>query len=114
MLCIDSATERPVEGANARITIKHARPPIFKGGSYRIFTHIEGERTVIRCRGPINEPVDMEVDLNEWDGSEVLEIRLEPGEFYPKRETGLSFEEEAGEAEWGSGLEDGLRCGTKI
>lgn len=99
VLCIDKKTGRPVEGSNIRVTMEHARPPILKEGSYRIFTHIEGEKTVIHCKSPIYEPLDMEVDLKKWDGSEVLEIELEPGEYYPRNEAPLSFEEEAEETE---------------
>ena len=41
---------------------------------------------VIHCVSGIYEPKDVEVDLKEWDGSKVLEIELEPGPHYPRRE----------------------------
>ena len=67
---------------------------ILKEDYYRIFTHIEGDKTVIHCTSQLYEPVDVEVDLHEWDGSEVFEMHLEPGKHYPKEQSPLSFDEE--------------------
>ncbi len=94
VLCIDSATGRPIEGSNIRTVMDHASRPIIKEGSYRIFTRIEGEKTVLHCEGAIYEPKDVEIDLKVWDGSEVLEVEIEPGLYYPRRETQPSFDEE--------------------
>ena len=97
VLCTDGKTGRPVEGSNVRVSMGSAGRPILKEGSYRIFTHIGKETDVIHCEGSIYEPKDVEVDLNQWNGSEVFEITLEPNAYYPKSET-PSFEEEEGEA----------------
>ncbi len=89
--CIDTVTQRPVEGRTVRVIMEHAQKPILKEGSYRIFTHIEGEQTVIHCESAIYAPLDIEVDLNKWNGSEVMEIELEPGQYYPKPEEQPDF-----------------------
>ena len=97
VLCIDRETGRPVEGSAVRVSMEHAARPILKEGSYRIFTHIEKDRDVIRCVSSIYEPKEVEVDLKEWDGSRVLEIELEPGVRYPRREQpSFDTEEEEG------------------
>ena len=96
VLCTDTVTGRPVEGGGVRVWMEHAGRPILKEGSYRIFTHIEKDTDVIHCVSGIYEPKDVEVDLTKWDGSEVLEIGLEPGAYYPKREV-PSFEDEENE-----------------
>ncbi len=93
VLCTDAETGRPVEGGSVRLRMDHARPPVLKEDFYRIFTNIEGETTVIHCQSPIYKSADVEVDLKKWDGSEVFEIRLEPGEHYPRKQTPLSFDE---------------------
>lgn len=94
VLCTDAMTGRPVEGSNVRVTMEHAKGPILKEDTYRVFHGIQGEKTMIHCESRLFEPFDMEVDLQKWDGSEVLEIELEPGPLYPKTEAQLSFEEE--------------------
>ena len=94
VLCIDKETGRPIDGNHAKVHMDNANRPILKEGSYRIFTHIKGDTTVIHCQSSIYEPVDVEVDLNKWDGSEVMEIELAPGAYYPKTETETDFEEE--------------------
>jgi len=94
VLCTDSSTGRPVPGSGVRVTMDHAARPILKEGSYRIFTQIEGEKTVIHCESPIFEPKDVEVDLKQWDGSEVFEIALDPGKYYPVSESDFADEEE--------------------
>lgn len=94
VLCIDQKTGRPVDGSHARVRMDHADRPILKEGSYRIFTHIEGDKTVLHCESAIYEPVDVEVDLHQWDGSEVMEIELVPGAYYPKPEHETDFEKE--------------------
>ncbi len=94
VLCIDQKTGRPVDGSHARVRMDHADRPILKEGSYRIFTHIQGDRTQIHCESAIYEPADVEVDLHQWDGSEVMEIELTPGQNYPRPEQEAGFEEE--------------------
>lgn len=86
VLCTDAATGRPIEGSGVRVSMEHAGRPILKEGSYRIFTQIEKDKDVIHCRSSIYESKDVEVDFSKWDGSEVLEISLEPGEHYPRTE----------------------------
>ncbi len=98
VLCVDGETGRPVQGSAVRLVMDHASRPILKEDSYRIFTHIEGESTVIHCTSAIYEPADVDVDLKVWDGSKVLEITLQPGPYYPRPEARPSFEEE-GEGE---------------
>ena len=93
VLCTDSETGRPIEGSQVRVWMEHARPPILKEHCYRIFTHIEGDRTVIHCESALYKPIDVEVDLHTWDGSEVFEIGLEPGDNYPREQSPLSFDE---------------------
>ncbi len=94
VLCIDKETGRPVDGSQVRVQMDNADRPILKEGSYRIFTHIKGEKTVLHCQSSIYEPADVEVDLNKWDGSEVMEIELSPGAYYPRPEKDAGFEEE--------------------
>lgn len=94
VICTDAVTGRPIEGGQVHVVMDHARPAIMKEDCYRIFTHIEGERTVIHCRSVLYSPADIEVDLHIWDGSQVFEIALEPGEHYPREQSPLSFEEE--------------------
>lgn len=94
VLCIDQKTGRPVDGSHVKVRMEHADRPILKEGSYRIFTHIEGDQTVIHCESSIYEPADVEVDLQKWDGSEVLEIELVPGAHYPRPENEKDFEKE--------------------
>ena len=84
VLCTDARTGRPLDPNLVRVTMDHASAPIVKEGNYRIFTGIEGEKTVIRCDSEIYQKNETEVDLKTWDGSEVLEIQLEPGENYPE------------------------------
>ncbi|MDO4803521.1 MAG: DUF4255 domain-containing protein [Lachnospiraceae bacterium] len=93
VLCTDAKTGRPVEGSDVRVVMDHARHPILKEDCYRIFTNIEGDKTVIHCRSQLYKQADIEVDFREWDGSEVYEIQLEPGEHYPKEQSPLSFDE---------------------
>ncbi len=97
VLCIDQETGRPVDGSHVRVRMDHAERPILKEGSYRIFTQIQGEHTVIHCESAIYEPVDVEVDLQKWDGSEVMEIELKPGAYYPRPEKDAEIEKETDE-----------------
>lgn len=86
VLCTDRETGRPVEGSAVRVSMEHAGRPLLKEGCYRIFTHIDRDTDVLHCTSAIYEPKEVEVDLKKWDGSEVLEIELEPGPHYPKKE----------------------------
>jgi hypothetical protein len=95
VLCTDALTGRPVDGSNVRVRMDSAKGPILKEDSYRIFTNIQGDHTVIHIKSAIYEAQDVEVDLNEWDGSKILEIELQPGEHYPRTEDRISFETEA-------------------
>ncbi len=94
VLCIDKETGRPIDGSQLRVRMENADRSILKEGSYRIFTNIKGEKTVLHCESPIYESKDVEVDLNKWDGSEVMEIEMSPGAHYPRAEKETGFEEE--------------------
>ena len=84
--CIDKETGRPVTGSNAKVSIPGAEPPVIKEDAYRVFLGLPDSKVVIRCRGPVYEDRDAELDLTGWDSSEVYEIELSPGQMYPGRQ----------------------------
>ncbi|MBR1627815.1 MAG: DUF4255 domain-containing protein [Lachnospiraceae bacterium] len=87
VLCIDKETGRPVTGSNARVYIEGVKPPVIKDDGYRVFLRVSDKESVtIHCQSGIYEPCEREIDLQEWDDSEVVEIELEPGESYPRYE----------------------------
>ena len=86
VLCIDKETGRPVTGSNVRVFIDGAKPPVIKEDGYRIFLNVTEKQFTVRCESGIYEPQEVEVDLNEWDESQVLTIELTPGQAYPRND----------------------------